>query len=301
MTIGIEWFLIQNLTMNALILLFAARLAAIRTGGLRIFLSASLGCGYAVCAYLPWGRWLLGLLPRTVVCMLMVLVLCGSRRAGEVRRTARVFGFVWLATFLLGGTGAGLMYMLGAAGYGFAAALVTAVLGGVLMLFLSVQRNRSHGSPTAELTVVCGTHAVRFTAVIDTGNVLTEPLSDLPVIVVEKRMLHGMERGRSMRRVPFASVGGQGVLPAFFPDRVRINGKECDACVAVFDGQLCLEGYGLIPGRCMEDELDRCNVGEYAAPAVGQRRALHRRQSDAARTLHAAGGGEDHGSAEMRR
>ena len=301
MTIGIEWFLIQNLIMNALILTLSARLAVIRTSRLRIFLSAALGCTYAVCAYLPWGRWLLGLLPRTAVCIFMVLIVCRGIRNGDLRRIARVFGFVWLATFLLGGTGAGLMYMLGSAGYGFPAALVTAVLGSTLLLFLTVQRNRSHESPTAELTIVCDKRAVRFNAVIDTGNVLVEPLSNLPVIVVEKRMLRGLERGRPARRISFASVGGQGVLPAFFPDRVRINGKECDACIAVYDGQLCMEGYGLIPGRCMEDESDHHNVGERAAPAVGRQRALHRGQSDPARALHAAGGGDHHGSAAPRR
>lgn len=298
MVIGIEWFVVQNLGMNALILTMAARLARVRMEKKRILAASVLGCAYAVCAYLPWGRWLLGLLPRTLVCACMTIMVCSLRRMREMGRTLRVFCFVWLSTLLLGGTGAGLMYMLGASGYSPLAALVTAVLGSAVLLFLTAQRNSSKVSPMAQLTVVCGSRAVRFSAVVDTGNVLVEPLSNLPVIVAEKDALRGLEKGRSMRCVPFASVGGQGMLPAFLPDRIRIDGRECDACIAVYDGSLCPEGHALIPGRCMENETDCIAVGKGAAPAVGQRqRSLHRGQSDAARAVYAAGGGTRHGSA----
>lgn len=53
MTVSIEWFLAQNLGMNALTLLLAARLAGIRTGKGRVLTAAALGCAYAVAAYLP--------------------------------------------------------------------------------------------------------------------------------------------------------------------------------------------------------------------------------------------------------
>ena len=301
MTVSIEWFVVQNLGMNALILSLAARMAAVRTGKGRILCGAALGCGYAVCAYLPWGRALLGLVPRTAVCAAMTLVLCG-RRASERRRTLRAFAFIWVSTLLLGGTGAGVMYFLGSAGYGAWAAVLTAGLGSGAMLLLTAERTKRIGSFTAQLTIICGGRGVRMEAAVDTGNLLTEPLSDLPVIVVERGALRGLEAGRGMRRVPFSSVGGGGVLQAFLPDRVRINGRECDAYIAVCDGQLSMEGCGLIPGRCMEDEMDHGGMGQGTAVAVGRRgSALHRRQSDAAGALHAAGGGKGDGSAASRR
>ena len=118
MTVSIEWFVAQNLGMNALTLLLAARLAGIRTGKGRVLAAAALGCAYAVAAYLPWGRFLLGLLPRTAVCAGMTLLLCAGPRVSCWKRTLRVFAFVWVATLLLGGTGAGVLYLLGASGYG---------------------------------------------------------------------------------------------------------------------------------------------------------------------------------------
>ena len=107
MVVSIEWFVLQNLSMDALILVLAARLAGVRVGWARVAGGALLGCGYAVCAYLPWGRGLLGLLPRTAACAGMTLVLCMGWHVSNWRRTLRAFGFVWLSTLLMGGTGAG--------------------------------------------------------------------------------------------------------------------------------------------------------------------------------------------------
>ncbi len=250
MVVSIEWFVLQNLSMDALILVLAARLAGVRVGWARVAGGALLGCGYAVCAYLPWGRGLLGLLPRTAACAGMTLVLCMGRYVSNWRRTLRAFGFVWLSTLLMGGTGAGVMYLLGAAGYGPTAALGTAAVGGGMIVLLTCQRNRRAGSPVCMLSIQMGGRRVRFPAAVDTGNVLVEPLSNLPVIVVEKRALRGMEAARPHREVPFASVGGQGVLYAYFPDRVWVDGREVEAMIAVYEGTLCMEGYGLIPGRC---------------------------------------------------
>lgn len=250
MVVSIEWFVLQNLSMDALILVLAARLAGVRVGWARVAGGALLGCGYAVCAYLPWGRGLLGLLPRTAACAGMTLVLCMGRHVSNWRRTLRAFGFVWLSTLLMGGTGAGVMYLLGAAGYGPTAALGTAAVGGGMIVLLTCQRNRKAGSPVCMLSIQMSGRRVRFPAAVDTGNVLVEPLSNLPVIVVEKRALRGMEAARPHREVPFASVGGQGVLYAYFPDRVWVDGREVEAMIAVYEGTLCMEGYGLIPGRC---------------------------------------------------
>lgn len=250
MTVSIEWFVAQNLAMNALTLFLAARLAGARSGPGRVLLGAALGCGYAVCAYLPWGHVLLGLIPRTAACAGMTLALCAGRLS-DWRRTARAFAFVWVATLLLGGTGAGVMYLMGAAGYGPGAAAVTAVAGAALLALLTCQRNRRASNRTALLTVRSGGRRVILEALVDTGNALVEPVSNLPVIVVERRALHGLEAGRAHRPVPFTTVGGGGVLEAFAAETVRVDGREVEAYIAVYDGVLASDGHALIPGRCV--------------------------------------------------
>lgn len=297
MTVNLECFVLRNLGMNALILVMAARLAGVRMRRIQILGAAALGCGYAVCAYLPAGRWLLGPGMRTVVCGAMTLVTCMGKCASDWRRTLRTFGFIWLGTMVMGGTGAGLMTLLGSAGYGWGAALMTAAAGSAAMLWLGCRRRERLGSPVRTLTIRMGGRQVRFPAAVDTGNVLVEPLSNLPVIVVERRALCGMECGRRFRRVPFDSVGGEGMLAAYAPDGVQVDGREIEAYIAVCERRLCAEGYGLIPGRCILDEDFQNSVGERTAAAGRRQRTLHRRQPDAARTLYQGRGGADDGGA----
>lgn len=250
MTVSIEWFVMQNLSMNTLILFMATRLSGLKSGKGRVIAAAALGCGYAVCAYLPWGRFLLGMVPRTLICVGMTCLLCAGRNFGNFKRAARAFAFVWVSTLLLGGTGAGVMYMLGSRGYTPLAAGATAVVGTGLIVLLTCQRNRKASNHVVLLTVdVRGRHA-SFAAVVDTGNALVEPVSNLPVIVVERRMLRGLEKGLMTRAVPFTSVGGSGYLDAFAADAVCVDGKKVDALLAAYDGVLCMDGHALIPGRC---------------------------------------------------
>ena len=77
----------------------------------------------------------------------------------------------------------------------------------------------------------------------DTGNTLCEPFSNIPVIVVnesavketaeeEFKKLMYMKEPECMlkgkyRLIPFHSVGGSGLLPAFIPDEVYINNVYC--------------------------------------------------------------------------
>lgn len=84
----------------------------------------------------------------------------------------------------------------------------------------------------------------------DTGSTLREPFSGLPVIVCQARALEGLSPpglegllegrappGPALRLVPFESVGGQGVLPAFRPERVcRLpEGTPLPCYVALWD------------------------------------------------------------------
>ncbi len=87
--------------------------------------------------------------------------------------------------------------------------------------------------------------SVSFISKLDTGNVLKEPFSTLPVMIVEKRYIEKIipkdlsniidhlnssdlfEHG--YRLVSFSTVSGTGVLPSFKPDKVIVdkNIKEC--------------------------------------------------------------------------
>lgn len=81
-----------------------------------------------------------------------------------------------------------------------------------------------------ELYFQGGVQKVR--GMIDTGNGLRDPVSGLPVSIIDRRtadkLLHG-EITVSIRYIPYQTIGKkEGVLPIFRIDELRIYGeKEC--------------------------------------------------------------------------
>ena len=71
---------------------------------------------------------------------------------------------------------------------------------------------------------------VSIDAIIDTGNLLCEPFSGLPVIVAEMDALEsvlpeGLENfpeqpASGIRVIPYCGVGGEGIMPAFRPEKL---------------------------------------------------------------------------------
>nr|WP_319488156.1 sigma-E processing peptidase SpoIIGA [uncultured Caproiciproducens sp.] len=72
--------------------------------------------------------------------------------------------------------------------------------------------------------------SVFCSAKVDTGNTLTEPFSNAPVVVVCEECIAELtprQESGKIRLVPFQAVSGGGLLPAFKPDKLTvIIGKD---------------------------------------------------------------------------
>ena len=102
--------------------------------------------------------------------------------------------------------------------------------------------------------------AVELTALIDTGNMLCDPLSGRKVLIAEAEMLSPLfafciedilKEGfkpevlpEGFRLIPYNSIGKKdGLLVAFVPDLVEIDSKKANNIItAVFDGVLSSSG-----------------------------------------------------------
>lgn len=251
MTVSAEGFLLGNLFFDAGILLLSSRMCGHRCGW-RSLAGGLLGAVYAFLSFLPRGGFLQNLLPRGLVCLGMVAATYIGFPFPKGRRFFSHVGTTFLCTILLGGTGTGLLFAMGQRGWGFLPSVLTAGIGTVCIAALTVRRNRAVSGKGVEVTLIDGEKCVTFSACADTGNVLKEPLSNLPVIVVRKEALCGLDEEKGGRIVPYVTVSGKGTLSAFTVERVLINGREAEAMVAALDGDLGLEGMGLVPGVLVE-------------------------------------------------
>ncbi|MCL1935804.1 MAG: sigma-E processing peptidase SpoIIGA [Defluviitaleaceae bacterium] len=98
--------------------------------------------------------------------------------------------------------------------------------------------------------------SVSFTALIDTGNSLVDPLNQCPVIIAEQKIVNkifninnidenkGFEK---IRLIPYKTIGNEGILTGFSPDKVIIiNNKQpietTDVVIGLCDFNLSRKG-----------------------------------------------------------
>ena len=99
--------------------------------------------------------------------------------------------------------------------------LLTVASYGGLTLFERWARPRIWGRRLYRIRAVWRGNTYEFTALYDSGNLLTEPFSGAPVIAVEQGAVSGWDEGGcAYRVVPYRTAGSEGVYPAFRPEQL---------------------------------------------------------------------------------
>lgn len=107
---------------------------------------------------------------------------------------------------------------------------------------------------TIELTL--GGNSVVIPAKLDTGLTLSEPFSGLPVIIAERAAVAELlpkdfgttESSLPMRLIPYGTIAGNGLLPAFKPDKAVINCSTVECWVSVTEKPLSSGTYNALMG-----------------------------------------------------
>lgn len=255
--IYVDTLFLLNAVIDYLLLLASARLAGEPLHRLRFALGALLGGGYAVALFLPGMGFLYHPLCRIAAAVLMVLT--AFRKSQRLLRQVLIFfalacafGGGVLAVGLLGGRGLTLGGGVFYSSLDLKIVLVSAA-GCYGMLTLLFHRWGRHSLQRGELepiTLRLLEREVTLTALRDTGNTLTDPVSGQPVLVADGESLRelfppgsaperedsenpveALERlnhrwpGR-FRLLPYRAVGVDcGLLLAVRVDQVRMDGQ----------------------------------------------------------------------------
>lgn len=257
-----------NMGMDALCLGLTGRILHRRLPRWRFWLASIFGGLYAVAAlFLDVGQaWALTL--DGAVCLGMCGLVFGGKRAGGFFGAS---GLYFLLSMALGGIMTALYYGLNRLGLdqwlpadeeGMGVWLFTllALLATVLSLWGGKRFRRSSMIQVCNAEIWLGDSYVTLEGMVDTGNLLREPLSGRAVLCAEAKWLtpilseewrEAMQKGitaptdalgrlRGLRLIPSSTAEGEGILVGFLPDRVYLrwqkNGrsysKEVDAVVA---------------------------------------------------------------------
>ena len=146
--------------------------------------------------------------------------------------------------------------------------LLTTVCYLIIKLVCALMRKTKKENELFTVEVFAGGKSAQFTALLDTGNNLTDLYTGDPVIIAQESAVKAVfpkgevENAAGFRLLPYKAVGKSGVLPAFRPDKVKITGETGEKItekmtVAVTDSKMDSEYKGLLcRSACgiMEDE-----------------------------------------------
>lgn len=281
--IYLDTLFLLNSCVDYLLLLCSARLAGERLHRLRMAVGGLFGGLYAAAAVLPGMEFLLHPVWKIGSAVLMVLIGLGASR--RLLRQSVIFfalscafGGGVLAIGLLGGQGLSLGGGLVYSGMDVKIVLLSAA--GCYVLFaLALSRVARHTAGNGELVPIqikALDKEIDLTALVDTGNTLSDPLTGKQVAVVDAyrlaelfkqgegprreelsapdhalgRLNTGRWRGR-FRLLPYRAVGVEcGLLLAVRVDSLVVNGEDEGSALVAFSPTPVSDGggYGALVG-----------------------------------------------------
>lgn len=264
MTIYLDIVLIENLCMNYIILFAVGYLLKIKMNHIRLILSALLGGVYAILAYMEILEIYSNVIFKIILSVVMVYLAYNAR---NIKMLVKELVFFYLTSFVFGGCAFALLYfikpqeiLIRNGSYVGTYPLKVAILGGIVGFTITViafhfmKKRFTKKDMFCNITIYFSQKCVKTTALLDTGNMLKDPITSMPVIVVEKEILtnilpdsiinnlnkivggdvpkevyedENLEYITKFRVIPFSSIGKtNGMLLGFKANKVEIDNEE---------------------------------------------------------------------------
>ena len=303
MTVYLDIVLLENLCMNYIILFATGYIMKLKMKQLRLVLSAMLGGIYAVIAYIEILPIYSSFAMKILLSVLMVHIAYNSKNIKNLLKQLVVF---YLTSFAFGGAAFALLYfvrpqdiLIRNGVYVGTYPIKIALLGGIVGFIITyiafkVVKTKLHKKDIIyNIEIHIKEKTLKLKAMLDTGNMLKDPISGMPVIVVEKQELYSIlpkklldnidkliggeaenlleqveekEIFTRFRMIPFSSVGKQnGIMLGFKSDQVVIEKEDetqmkNNVIIGIFNQSLgknysALIGMDLLEERSESNEL----------------------------------------------
>lgn len=261
-----------NFLIDYLLCLVSARVCGLWLKRKRYVLAALVGAAYSVAVFLPGMAFLSARWGKLGCAGLMGAIAYGSERR-RLRCTA-----VFMAVSAAFGGAVWALSMAGGMEWNERAylpvssrALLLAFAlcwGGAELLFRA--RGRLPDKPRAAVTLTFLGKECSFMALLDSGNSLTDPVSGAEVMVVSPHALLPVlgsavsvftvataveqvealnaipELRGKFRLIPYSALGTKGLLPAFRPDKLTVDGIEAEEKLAAVSPSAAGDGFDAI-------------------------------------------------------
>ena len=263
MTIYIDVVLIENLIMNYIILLSTGLILKLKMKHNRLILASLLGAVYSIIAYMQVLKVYSSIILKIILSVLIVYIAFNPQKVKQLWKDILLF---YLTSFVFGGAAFALIYVvkpqdilmkngLFLGTYPLKNVMLGAMIAFLIIItaFTVVKNKISKKDMFCKIEIRLNGENIKSNTMIDTGNMLKEPITNTPVIVVEhtllyqcmpKEILNNLENiiGGDLEKIPykireeyilklklipFSSLGKQnGMLIGIKPEYVKIITEE---------------------------------------------------------------------------
>lgn len=268
-TVYVDVLLATNIFINYFLLLAVGKFIRICYKRVRLVLASCLGAAYSLIIFLPQMNPWLSLFIKLL--MSATIILAAFRITGP-KSFFRAIACFYLTSFAFAGLMLALWYFFAPQGMAMKNSVVYFNISPLLLVITTIVCyfavrliNRLTGKQEVKtdfckLIITANGSTVECIAKVDTGSSLIEPFSHYPVVVAEYEKIYqavpdqvrdmmcvtaggGYSSYVGLRMVPFHALSGEGVLPAFQPERFIIHTHKKDietdkVYVAVYRGKL---------------------------------------------------------------
>ena len=277
MTIYIDLILLENIVMNYIILVATSIISKSRISLIRSLISATIGSIYSILNYFITLDIYTNLVLKILISVIMIKIVFDSKKIKTFLKQLIMF---YLTSFTFGGVTFMLLFFINPKNIVFNGnhlvglyPIKVTIIGGIVgfiiisIVALIIKNKLNQNNIIYDLKIVHNGKTIILKTLMDSGNLLKDPITNMDVIIVEKDSLKNLldieafEYTKKMRKgnlleenlnnihkykfkfIPFSSLGNEnGMLIGFKPDFVEIYGEEenirNDVVIGIYEGKL---------------------------------------------------------------
>ena len=283
MTIYIDIIIVENLIMNYIILYATGLISKSKKSYIRMFLASLIGAIYATLEYVLKVNIYSNIILKTILSIIIVYVAFYPQ---DVKKMCKQLLLFYVTTFTFGGIATYLIYVLKPQNiiikngmyvgtYVLKVIFIGAIVGTIILVtaFKMAKNKLTKKDMICKVKIKLNGKEETVEAMVDTGNMLKEPITGTPVVVVERTSLYELlpkeilnntesilggdfekipeeiknEYVPKLKLIPFTSLGKQnGMLVGIKPEKIEVineqTEEEKNAIIGIYNKSLTKRG-----------------------------------------------------------
>ena len=231
MTMYIDIVIIENLIMNYIILYATGIVTKVKMKKIRVLISSLIGAIFVAIQYVTNLKIYSNIIVKTILSILMIFIAFNPQKIKQLGKQLILF---YLTTFTFGGVATYLIYVIKpqdiiikngmfAGQYVFKVIFLGAILAVIVIKFsIKIIKTKINTKDMyCNIEIKLDSKIIKTKAMIDTGNLAKEPITNTPVVIVESSLLESYLPKELLRNIDNVLAGDLKNVPENYISKLR--------------------------------------------------------------------------------